>query len=270
MTEAPSPRSFRYAEADGVATVRLDRPEQMNALTFEVYRELTDTFRALASRRVVRAVVITGTGRAFCTGGDVREIIGPLLEREPAELHEFTRMTCDLVRAMRALPAPIVAALNGTTAGAGAAIAVASDLRIAADTARIAFLFVKVGLAGADMGCAQLLPRIVGLGRATELLMTGAFVDAPEAHRIGLVNRVVPAAELPAAAAALARELAQGPAAGLAATKDALEVEATMDLEQALDHEARVQAELMTRPDFHEGFAAFVAKRPPRFEGAPE
>jgi len=267
---APAPRSFRYAEAEGVATLTLDRPEQMNALTFEVYRELTDTFHALASRPAVRAVVITGAGRAFCTGGDVREIIGPLLARDPPALLEFTRMTCDLIRAMRALPAPIVAALNGTTAGAGAAIAVASDLRVAADTARIAFLFVKVGLAGADMGCAQLLPRLVGLGRATELLMTGAFVDAQEAHRIGLVNRVVPASELPSAAEALARELARGPAAGLAATKDALEIEATMDLEQALDHEARVQAELMTRADFREGFAAFVGKRAPRFEGAPE
>jgi enoyl-CoA hydratase/carnithine racemase len=270
VTEAPSPRSFRYAEADGVATLTLDRPGQMNALTFEVYRELTDTFRALASRPAVRAVVITGAGRAFCTGGDVREIIGPLLERDAPALLEFTRLTCDLIRAMRALPAPIVAALNGTTAGAGAAIAVASDLRVAADSARIAFLFVKVGLAGADMGCAQLLPRIVGLGRATELLMTGAFVDAAEAHRIGLVNRVAPAAELAGVAADLARELARGPAAGLAATKDALEVEATMDLEQALDHEARVQAELMTRPDFREGFRAFVEKRAPRFEGAPE
>jgi enoyl-CoA hydratase/carnithine racemase len=267
---APAPRSFRYAEADGVATITLDRPQQMNALTFEVYRELTDTFRALAARPSVRAVVITGEGRAFCTGGDVREIIGPLLERDAAALLAFTRMTCDLIRAMRALPAPIVAALNGTTAGAGAAIAVASDLRVAADTAQIAFLFVKVGLAGADMGCAQLLPRIVGLGRAAELLMTGAFVDAAEAHRIGLYNRVVPAAELPAASAALARELARGPAAGLAATKDALEREATMTLEAALDHEARVQAELMSGPDFHEGFAAFVGKRPPRFEGAPE
>ena len=267
---APSPRSFRYAEADGVATVTLDRPEQMNALTFEVYRELTDTFRALASRPSVRAVVITGEGRAFCTGGDVREIIGPLLERDADALLAFTRMTCDLIRAMRALPAPIVAALNGTTAGAGAAIAVASDLRVAADSARIAFLFVKVGLAGADMGCAQLLPRIVGLGRATELLMTGAFVDAAEAHRIGLYNRVVPASDLPEAARALAAELARGPAAGLAATKDALQREATMDLEQALDHEAIVQAQLMSRPDFREGFAAFVARRPPRFEGAPE
>jgi enoyl-CoA hydratase/carnithine racemase len=270
VTPAPSPRSFRYAEADGVATLTLDRPEQMNALTFEVYRELTDTFRALASRTAVRAVVITGQGRAFCTGGDVREIIGPLLEQGASALLEFTRMTCDLVRAMRALPAPIVAALNGTTAGAGAAIAVASDLRVAADTARIAFLFVRVGLAGADMGCAQLLPRIVGLGRATELLMTGAFVDAAEAHRIGLYNRVVPAADLAAAAAALAAELARGPQAGLAATKDALQREATMDLEGALDHEARVQADLMTAPDFREGFAAFVGKRAPRFEGAPE
>jgi enoyl-CoA hydratase/carnithine racemase len=171
---------------------------------------------------------------------------------------------------MRALPQPIVAALNGTVAGAGAAIAVASDLRLAADTARIAFLFVKVGLAGADMGCAHLLPRIVGLGRATELLMTGAFVEAEEAYRMGLYNRVVPLARLPEETAALAATLARGPAAGLAMTKDALNREMHMDLEDALDHEARVQAELMAQPDFHEGFAAFMEKRRPRFEGAPE
>jgi enoyl-CoA hydratase/carnithine racemase len=263
-------KSFAYEENGAVATVRLNRPETLNALTFEVYGELTETFRALASRRDIRAVVLTGTGRAFCTGGDVKDIIGDLLHRDAAGLHAFTRLTCDLVRAMRALPRPIVASLNGTVAGAGAILAMASDLRVAADTARIAFLFVKVGLAGADMGACHLLPRLVGLGRATELLMTGAFIDAQEAHRIGLYNRVVPAADLPSAAAALALALARGPAAGLAATKDALEIEATMDLEQALDHEARVQAELMTRPDFREGFAAFVAKRPPRFEGAPE
>ena len=176
-----------------MVTLRLDRPEAMNALTFDVYRELTDTFRALAGRGDVRVVVLTGTGRAFCTGGDVREIIGALLGRDEKALLEFTRLTCDLIRAMRALPRPIVASLNGTVAGAGAAIALASDFRVAADTAKIAFLFVKVGLSGADMGAAHLLPRVVGLGRATELLMTGDFIDAAEALRIGLYNRVVPA-----------------------------------------------------------------------------
>ena len=265
-----SPRSFLFQEAAGVATITLNRPQALNALTFEVYRELTDTFRALAGRPEVRVVVLTGAGSAFCTGGDVKDIIGELLHRDPAGLLEFTRLTCDLVRAIRALPQPVIASLNGTVAGAGAAIAVASDLRVAADTARIAFLFVKVGLAGADMGCAHLLPRIVGLGRATELLMTGAFLEADEAHRIGLYNRLVPRERLAEETAALAGTLARGPAAGLVATKDALNREMHMGLEEALDHEARVQAELMTRPDFHEGFAAFMEKRRPRFEGAPE
>jgi enoyl-CoA hydratase/carnithine racemase len=265
-----SPRSFLYEEAGGVATITLDRPQALNALTFEVYRELTDTFRALAAQPPVRVVVLTGAGNAFCTGGDVKEIIGELLHRDPAGLLEFTRLTCDLVRAMRELPQPIVASLNGTVAGAGAAIAVASDLRVASDTARIAFLFVRVGLAGANMGCAHLLPRIVGLGRATELLMTGAFLEAEEAHRIGLYNRLVPHARLAEETAALSATLARGPAAGLAATKDALNRELHMDLEAALDHEAQVQAELMGQPDFHEGFAAFMEKRRPRFQGAPE
>ena len=265
-----NPQSFRYQEDGGVATLTLDRPEKLNALTFEVYRELTDILRALATRDRVRAVVITGTGRAFCSGGDVNDIIGELLNRDAAGLVEFTRTTCDLVRALRALPKPVVAALNGTVAGAGAAIAVASDLRIAADTARIAFLFVKVGLAGADMGVAQLLPRIVGLGRASQLLMTGEPIEAIEAERIGLYNQVVPASELSAAARALAEKLARGPAEALAATKAALIEEAHLSLEDALAAEARLQARLMQRPDFREGFRAFVEKRAPRFGGAPE
>jgi len=265
-----SPRSFRYEEAGPVVTLRLDRPQALNALTFEVYRELTDTFRALAGREGVRVVVLTGTGRAFCTGGDVRDIIGELLGRDEKALLEFTTLTCDLIRAMRALPRPIVASLNGTVAGAGAALALASDFRLAADTAKIAFLFVKVGLSGADMGAAHLLPRLIGLGRATELLMTGDFIDAAEAFRIGLYNRVVPAAELPAATAALTDGLVRGPLAGLAATKAALEAEVDMDLEAALQVEARVQAGLMRGPDFREGFEAFTERRPPRFEGAPE
>lgn len=265
-----TPRSFHYDESGPVATLRLDRPAHLNALTFEVYRELTETFRALAGRPSVRVAVITGTGKAFCTGGDVKDIIGELLPRDEAALREFTDMTCDLIRAMRALPRPIIASLNGTVAGAGAAIALASDFRVAADTARIAFLFVKVGLSGADMGAAHLLPRFVGLGRATELLMTGDFLDAAEAQRIGLYNRVVPADRLAAETAALADRLARGPAEGLAETKRALDTEMHMDLEAALKQEAAIQARLMTRPDFQEGFRAFVEKRPLRFEGAPE
>jgi enoyl-CoA hydratase/carnithine racemase len=263
-------RSFLYEERGAVATLTLDRPDTLNSLTFEVYRELTGTFRALAARESVRAVVITGRGRAFCTGGDVKDIIGELLHRDPAGLLEFTRLTCDLVRAMRALPKPIVASLNGTVAGAGAAIAIAADLRIAAESAKIAFLFVRVGLAGADMGAAWLLPRIVGLGRATELLMTGDFLDADEAHRIGLYNRVVPIGRLPEETQAMADRLVRGPASGLAATKDALEREAHLGFPEALDLEARIQAERMTDPDFREGFQAFMEKRLPRFRGAPE
>jgi len=262
-----SPSSFAYSEEGGVATLRLDRPATLNSLTFEVYRELTDCFRALAGASAIRVAVITGTGRAFCTGGDVKEIIGELLGRSEEQLLEFTQLTCDLIRAMRALPKPVVASLNGTVAGAGAAIALASDLRIAADTAKIAFLFVKVGLSGADMGAAHLLPRIVGLGRAAELLMLGEFIDAAEAGRIGLYNRVVPAARLAEETAALVDRLVLGPAAGLAATKLALEAEQEMGLESALEAEARIQAELMAGPDFREGFEAFTERRPPRFRG---
>ena len=261
-----NPRSFRFEQSGPVATLRLDRPQAMNALTFDVYRELTDTLRALADRREVRAVVLTGTGRAFCTGGDVREIIGALLGRDEKALLEFTTLTCDLIRAMRALPRPIVASLNGTVAGAGAAIALASDFRVAADTARIAFLFVKVGLAGADMGAAHLLPRMVGLGRATELLMTGDFIEARRAHEIGLYHRVVPQPQLLPEARALAERLARGPSLALAATKDALNREAAMDLAAALELEAQVQAELMRHPNFRESYDAFTAKREPRFE----
>jgi enoyl-CoA hydratase/carnithine racemase len=264
------PESFRCEESGAVATLTLCRPERLNALTFEVYRELTATLRGLAGREAVRAVVITGAGEAFCTGGDVKEIIGELLGRDHERLLEFTRLTCDLVRAMRELPKPIVASLNGTVAGAGAAIAVASDLRIASEGARIAFLFVKVGLAGADMGVAHLLPRLVGLGRAGELLMTGEFIDAAEAHRIGLYNRLVPAGSLANETRELAARLARGPALALAATKRALQRELHMGLEQALQEEASIQAELMAAPDFKEGFDAFMAKRPPRFRGAPE
>ncbi len=262
--------TFAYSEDHAVATIRLNRPERLNALTFDTYRELTRTMRSLAARNDIRAVVVTGSGRAFCSGGDVQDIIGKLLNRSAEELLGFTQLTCDLIRSMRALPRPIVASLNGTVAGAGAAIAIASDLRIAAESARIAFLFVKVGLSGADMGAAALLPRIVGLGRATELLMTGDFLDAREAERIGLYNRVVPQEDLEAATAELVERLVRGPAEGLAVTKQSLNRELNADLETALEHEARVQAELMARPDCREGFDAFMKRRAPRFEGGPE
>jgi enoyl-CoA hydratase/carnithine racemase len=262
------PTSFLYAldSSAGVATVTLNRPERMNALTFEVYEELRNTFRALDTEPGVRAVVITGAGKAFCSGGDVHDIIAALLRRGPEELLDFTRLTCSLVLAIRQCRRPVIAALNGTTAGAGAVIAAACDVRIAATSARIAFLFTKVGLAGADMGAAWLLPRIVGLGRATELLMTGDFITADEALRIGLYNRVVADGEALDAATAFAAQLARGPSPALGITKDALDREANMDLQAALDAEAQVQASLMQHADFQEAYDAFVAKRPPRFQ----
>ena len=262
-----APKSFRYAHdpESGVATLTLDRPERLNALTFEVYAELRDTFAALDEEPGVRAVVLTGAGRGFCSGGDVEDIIGALFGRDARGLHDFTRMTCDVVANMRRCRRPIVAALNGTVAGAGAVLATASDFRIAAETAKIAFLFVKVGLSGADMGVSWMLPRIVGMGRAAELLMTGDFISAPRALEIGLYHRVVPEGQALAEATAFAAKLAQGPADGLAVSKRALDLEASMTLEQALDHEARVQAELMLHPDYREAYEAFRAKRPPRF-----
>jgi enoyl-CoA hydratase/carnithine racemase len=249
----------------GVATITLNRPERLNALTFEIYDQLRHTFRALNDDRAVRTVVVTGAGTAFCSGGDVRDIIGPLLSRDYRGLLEFTRMTCDLILAIRQCRRPVVAALNGTAAGAGAVIAAACDVRIAAASAKIAFLFTKVGLAGADMGAAWLLPRIVGSGRAAELLMTGDFIGADEALRIGLYNRVVPDRELLAAATAFAARLGQGPSFALEITKDALNREASMDLHTALEAEAQTQAALMTNADFREAYDAFIAKRPPKF-----
>lgn len=260
-----NPKHFRWSEADGVGTIRLDRPERLNALTFDSYAELRDAFVALRTRDSVRCVVITGTGRAFCTGGDVKDIIGKLFGKSRAELAAFTRMTCDLIANMRALEKPIVAALNGTTCGAGAVIAAAADLRVAAESAKIAFLFTKVGLAGADMGAAWLLPRLVGLGRATELLMLGDFIDARRAEAIGLYNQVVPDAELEPAATALARKLAAGPTRGLAVTKRMLDAEAAMTLEAALGAEGWIQAECMLHPDYREAYEAFLEKRAANF-----
>ena len=257
--------SFLYQIDAGIATITLNRPERLNALTFEVYRELTDTFAALRHERDVRAVVITGAGRAFCSGGDVHDIIGELFERDMQGLLEFTRMTCELVRNIRALPRPVIASLNGTTAGAGACIALASDIRIASPAAKIAFLFVRVGLSGADMGAAYLLPRLVGLARATELLYTGDFIDAREAERIGLYNRVVPAEELEGATRTLAARMASGPAFALAMTKEMLNREMEVSLDTALEWEAQAQAACMQHPDYREAYEAFVEKREPKF-----
>lgn len=261
-----SPSTFLYEQNEsGVATVTLNRPDRLNALTFEVYRELIDTFAALRDEKDVRVVVITGAGRAFSSGGDVHDIIAQLFKRDMGGLLEFTRMTCDLIREMRALPKPIVASLNGTTAGAGACIALASDIRIASDEAKIAFLFVKVGLAGTDMGASYLLPRVVGLAKATELLFTGDFVSAEEAEKIGLYNRIVPADQLAAVTREFAERLAAGPAFALAKTKEMLNRELHMALEAALECEAQAQAICSQHPDFREAYTAFVEKRKPVF-----
>jgi len=261
------PKSFLYVldEATGVATITLNRPDRLNALTFDVYEELTETFQRLDEEPGVRAVVITGAGRAFCSGGDVEDIIGALFDRDDEGLLEFTRLTCDLIQAIRRCRRPVIAALNGAVAGAGAVIATACDVRIADESAKIAFLFTKVGLSGADMGAAWLLPRIVGWGRATELLMTGDFIDAQEAYRIGLYNQVTAGADVVSVAQAFATRLAAGPSKALAVTKTALNGEASMDLEAALEAEARAQADCMRDPNFKEAYAAFREKREPRF-----
>jgi enoyl-CoA hydratase/carnithine racemase len=262
-----NPKSFVYEQsANGVATITLNRPERLNALTFEVYRELTETFAALRDESEVRVIVITGAGRAFCSGGDVHDIIGELFSRDMEGLLEFTRMTCELVRNIRELRKPVIASLNGTTAGAGACIALASDIRIASEGAKIAFLFVKVGLSGADMGAAYLLPRVVGLAKATELLYTGDFISAAEAERIGLYNRVVAPGNLETTTRELAERLARGPGFALAKTKEMLNRELDMNLAAALECEAQAQAICMQHPDYREAYDAFVAKREPTFK----
>jgi enoyl-CoA hydratase/carnithine racemase len=262
-----TPASFLYDHDEhGVATITLNRPERLNALTFEVYRELTDMFAALRDEPKVRVVVITGAGRAFCSGGDVHDIIGELFSRDMEGLLEFTRMTCELIQNIRALPKPVIASLNGTTAGAGACIALASDIRIASEEAKIAFLFVKVGLAGTDMLASYLLPRVVGLSKATEMLYTGEFVSAAEAERIGLYNRVVPAAERASATREFAERLARGPAFALGKTKEMLNRELHMDVQAALESEAQAQAICMQHPDYREAYEAFVAKREAKFQ----
>ncbi len=256
---------FEHDPETGVGTITLNRPERLNALTFEVYDELRRAFYSLHDEESVRVIVITGKGRGFCSGGDVEDIIGRLFERDMRGLLEFTRMTCDLVRSIRLCRKPVIAALNGTVAGAGAVIATACDMRVAAVSAKIAYLFTRVGLSGADMGAAWMLPRIVGLAKASELLMTGDFVSAEEARAMGLYNRVVEDGQALEAATELAEKLARGPSFALEITKDALNREAAMDLPSALEAEAQIQAALMLHPDFRESYEAFTQKRDPNF-----
>lgn len=260
------PKSFLYELENGIGTITLNRPERLNAITFEVYHELTDFLAQLRDEKDVRVVVITGAGRAFCSGGDVRDIIADLQTLDIQGHLEFTRLTCELIRNMRNLRKPVIACLNGTAAGAGAVIALAADLRIAAEEARIAFLFVRVGLSGADMGAAYLLPRYVGLAKATELLYTGDFLSAQEAERIGLYNRVVAASELETETRSLAERLARGPAFALGMTKEMLNREMHVDLDTALEWEAQAQSVCMQHPDFREAHEAFKAKREPVFK----
>ncbi len=262
-----TPTSFKFEIKDKVALITLSRPDTLNSLTFTVYRELTDTFAALDKEAGVRAVVITGEGRGFCSGGDQHDIIKELFSRDMPGLVEFTRMTCDLIRNIRALKKPVVAALNGTAAGAGAVIALASDLRVAGEKTKIAFLFTKVGLAGADMGAAFLLPRVVGLSRATELLYFGDTIDAATAEKYGLFNKVVPQEQVLPEALAWATRLANGPTFALGMTKELLNAELSQDLWNALENEARAQAVCMQTLDFREAYEAFSNKRPPNFQG---
>lgn len=260
-----SPKSFLYDQSHGVGTITLNRPERLNAITFEIYHELTEFMAQLRDEKDARVIVITGAGRAFCSGGDVRDIIGELQGRDAEGLLEFTRLTCALIHNMRALPKPIIASLNGTVAGAGACIALASDIRIAAEEAKIAFIFVKVGLAGTDMGATYLLPRVVGLAKATELLMTGDFIEASAAAAIGLYNQVVRRDQLESATRAFAEKLASGPALGIAKTKEMLNRELHMSFDSALEAEAVAQALCMQTPDFKEAHAAFLEKREAKF-----
>jgi enoyl-CoA hydratase/carnithine racemase len=258
---------FGFAVRDDVATLTLDRPDKLNALTFDAYADLRDLLAELPHRGDARVLVLTGEGRGFCSGGDVEEIIGQLQRMEPAELLEFTRMTGAVVKALRECPLPVIAAVNGVAAGAGAVIALAADFRLLARSATFAFLFTRVGLAGADMGSAYLLPRLVGLGRATELLILGDKLDAEQAYHIGLATQVLDDGELSDAAHALARRLADGPALAYSATKVLLTRELDMDLGGAIELEAVTQALLMKSDDHAEFYAAWSEGRRPAWSG---
>ena len=265
------PRTFRWSVADAVATITLDRPDRKNPLTFEMYDELRQVFGRLRFVRGVHAVVLTGAGENFCSGGDVHEIIGPLVEFKNSgrtdEILAFTRMTGDLVKTMRACPQPIVSAIDGICAGAGAILAMASDLRYGTARSKVAFLFVRVGLSGADMGACAILPRIIGHGRASELLYTGRFMSGEEAERWGFYNTLSAPDAVLRDAQEMARSLASGPAFAHAMTKLALHQEWSMSVDEAIDAEAQTQAICMQTGDFERAYRAFVAKQTPRFEG---
>jgi enoyl-CoA hydratase/carnithine racemase len=261
------PQHFRLEVADRIATITLNRPERKNPLTFESYAELRDTFQRFQHARDVRAVVITGEGGNFCSGGDVHEIIGPLVGKQMHQLLEFTRMTGSLVKEMRNCPQPVIAAVDGVSAGAGAILPMASDLRYGTPNAKTAFLFVRVGLAGCDMGACAILPRIIGHGRAAELLYTGRVMSAEEALAWGYFNELVPPERLLARAQEMARSLADGPSFAHAMTKKCLHQEWSQTIEQALETEAEAQAICMQTGDFKRAYEAFVKKEKPRFEG---
>jgi enoyl-CoA hydratase/carnithine racemase len=262
---------FLWQQDGTVGVITLNRPERKNPLTFESYQELINTFTTLAKAENVKVVIITGAGGNFCSGGDVHEIIGPLVKMKEAKDHagllRFTRMTGELVKVMRACPQPVIAAIDGVCAGAGAILAMASDLRIGTDRSKVGFLFTRVGLSGADMGACALLPRIIGQGRASELLYTGRFMSAVEAEQWGFYNRVVVPDELANEAAALAQSLADGPTFAHAITKQCLHREWEMSVDEAIDHEAEQQALCMQTEDFARAYRAFAAKQTPKFEG---
>ncbi|MFC5419282.1 MAG: enoyl-CoA hydratase family protein [Stutzerimonas stutzeri] len=262
-----TPQHFQLSVAGKVATVTLNRPEKKNPLTFESYRELTDFFLAAQKEEAVKAIVVTGAGGNFSSGGDVFEIIGPLVAMDTKDLLKFTRMTGELVKTMRACPQPIVAAIDGICAGAGAIIAMASDLRLGTAETKIAFLFNRVGLAGCDMGACAMLPRIIGQGRAAELLYTGRVLKGEEAERWGFLNRLIARESVLAEAQALAAELADGPTFANAMTKRMLEMEWAMSVESAIEAEAVAQALCMQTEDFSRAYHAFAEKRKPVFEG---
>lgn len=261
------PAHFLWSFANGVGTITLNRPERKNPLTFDSYAELRNLFRDLVYARDVKAIIFTGSGGNFCSGGDVHEIIGPLVRMKMPELLDFTRMTGDLVKAMRHAPQPIIAAVDGVCAGAGAIISMASDLRIASPDAKVAFLFNRVGLAGCDMGACAILPRIIGQGRASELLFFGRSMSADEGERWGYFNRIVAREDLLAEAGKMAAEIAAGPNFGNAMTKNQLNMEWDMSLDTAIESEAQAQAICMQTGDFERAYNAFVAKQKPVFEG---
>ena len=263
-----TPKTFELTIERGIASITLNRPERLNALTFEVYGELRETFRALEHVREARVVTLAGRGRGFCSGGDVEGIIAELFARDARGLLEFTRVTGALIQSICELRRPVIAAIHGACVGAGAVIAAACDLRLASESARFGFIFPKVGLSGADMGASYLLPRIVGRGHAAELLFFGDLVGAEHALRIGLVNRVVPEAELGPLAREWAERLARGPAFAHGVTKQMLESESSMSLAAAIEAEAQAQAICMAHPDFRAAYDANKKKERPRFEGA--